>query len=322
MIEIFNLQQTWGSPYMSSETRGHAARRVGAVQAATQFLPPPVLLLLSILSVQLGAAIAKDLFRLLGTGGTVFLRVGLAAVIYMVLARPRLRGYSWREYGWVVLFGLVIAAMNSLFYAAISRIPLGVATTLEFIGPLGVSLVGSRRFLDLLWTVLAVVGIVLLIPIKGGVALDPLGVVLALLAGVGWASYILVNVRVGRAFPGTTGLALSMSVAAIVLVPFDIGSLAPLIHNPVPLLFGLGVAVLSTVIPFALELEALRRISTRAFGVLMSLEPAVSALVGFVVLGETIGVRGLLAMALIVIASCGVSLMDKKDGEVSPPGVP
>src|SRR5436305_7806010 len=188
MIEIFNLQQTWGSPYMSSETRGHTGSRVGAVQAATQFLPPPVLLLLAILSVQLGAAIAKDLFHLLGSGGTVFLRVGLAAIIYMIMARPRLRGYSWREYGWVVLFGLVIAAMNSLFYASISRIPLGIATTLEFIGPLGVSLVSSRRLFDLLWIVLAVVGIILLIPIKGGVALDPLGVVLALMAGAGWAS--------------------------------------------------------------------------------------------------------------------------------------
>jgi inner membrane transporter RhtA len=319
MNEVFDLQQAWNSPYMSSETQGHAVHRVGTVQAATRFLPPPVLLLLSILSVQLGAAIAKGLFHLLGSGGTVFLRVGLAAVIYMLLARPRLRGYSWRAYGWVVLFGLVIAAMNSCFYAAISRIPLGIATTLEFIGPLGVSLVSSRRPSDLLWVVLSVIGIVLLVPIKGSAAIDPLGVVLALTAGAGWAAYILVNVRVGQAFPGTTGLALSMSVAAIVLVPFDIGSLTPLTHNPVPLLLGLGVAVLSTVIPFALELEALRRISARAFGVLMSLEPAVAALVGFVLLGETIGIRGLLAMVLIIIASCGVSLMDKKDNNTSSP---
>lgn len=317
MSNVSNLQQTWSS--LSSGTEGHTARRVGAVQTATQFLPPPVLLLLSILSVQLGAAIAKDLFHLLGSGGTVFLRVGLAAIIYLIMARPRLRGYSWRDYVWVVLFGLVIAAMNSCYYAAISRIPLGIATTLEFIGPLGVSLVSSRRLFDLLWIVLAVVGIVLLIPIKGGVALDPLGVVLALMAGAGWAAYILVNVRVGRAFPGTSGLALSMSVAAIVLVPFDISSLTPLVHNPVPLLLGLGVAVLSTVIPFALELEALRRISARVFGVLMSLEPAVSALIGFVILGETIGVRGLLAMVLIIAASCGVSLTDKKNSDTSSP---
>jgi inner membrane transporter RhtA len=317
MNEVFDLQQTLSSPYTSPGAQGHTIRRAGAVQAATRFLPPPVLLLLSILSVQLGAAIAKDLFHLLGTSGTVFLRVGLAAIIYMVMTRPRLRDYSWREYKWVVIFGLVIAAMNSLYYASISRIPLGVATTLEFIGPLGVSLVSSRRLSDLLWIVLAVVGIILLVPIKGGTALDPLGVVLALLAGVGWAAYILVNVHVGRAFPGTTGLALSMSVAAIVLVPFDISSLGPLMHNPLPLLLGLSVAVLSTVIPFALELEALRRISARVFGVLMSLEPAVSALVGFVLLGETIGIRGLLAMALIIIASSGVSLMDKKNNDTS-----
>jgi inner membrane transporter RhtA len=319
MSKVFTLQQTWSSPSMSSRAQEQTARRVGAVQAATRFLPPPLLLLLSILSVQLGAAIAKSLFHLLGSGGTVFLRVGLAAIIYMIMTRPRLRGYSWREYGWVMLFGLVIAGMNSLYYASISRIPLGVATTLEFIGPLGVSLVGSRRLSDLLWIVLAATGITLLIPIEGGVALDPLGVVLALMAGAGWAAYILVNVHVGRAFPGTTGLALSMSVAAIVLVPFDIGSLAPLVHNPVPLLLGLGVAVLSTVIPFALELEALRRISARAFGVLMSLEPAVAALIGFVLLHETIEARALLAMLLIIVASCGVSFVDKKDGDTSPP---
>jgi hypothetical protein len=129
MSKVFDLQQMWRSPSMSSEAQKRIARRVGAVQAATRFLPPPLLLLLSILSVQLGAAIAKSLFHLLGSGGTVFLRVGLAAMIYMIMARPRLRGYSWCEYGWVVLFGLVIAGMNSLYYASISRIPLGVATT-------------------------------------------------------------------------------------------------------------------------------------------------------------------------------------------------
>ena len=295
---------------MSSRVQERTAHRMGMVQATTRFLPPPLLLLLSILSIQLGTAIAKGLFHLVGPGGAVFLRLGLAAIICMIMVRPRLRGYTWREYGWVVLFGCVIAAMNSLYFASISRIPFGVATTLEFIGPLGVSLASSRRILDLLWTVLAAVGIALLLPIKRGIAFDSLGVILALMAGTGWAAYILVNVRVGRAFPGTTGLALSMSVAALVLMPFDIGNLAPLLQHPVPLLLGLVVAVLSTVIPFALELEALRRMSTRAFGVLLSLEPAVSALIGFVFLGETIGARGLLAMLLIIIASCGVSFLE------------
>src|SRR5438309_1101796 len=166
---------------MSSRVQEQAPHRMGMVQTATRFLPPPLLLLLSILSVQSGTAIAKGLFHLVGPGGAVFLRIGLAAIIYMIMTRPRLRGYSWREYGWVVLFGFVIAAMNSLYFASISRIPLGVATTLEFIGPLGVSLVGSRRVSDLLWIVLAATGITLLIPIEGGVAFDPLGVVLALM---------------------------------------------------------------------------------------------------------------------------------------------
>ena len=297
---------------MSSRVQEQTPHRMGMVQTATRFLPPPLLLLLSILSVQSGTAIAKGLFHLVGPGGAVFLRIGLAAIIYMIMTRPRLRGYTWREYGWVVLFGFVIVAMNSLYFASISRIPLGVATTLEFIGPLGVSLVSSRRLTDLLWIVLAAVGITLLTPITGDMALDPLGVVLALMAGTGSAAYILVNVRVGRAFPGTTGLALSVGVAAIVLLPFDIGSLAPLVYHPAPLLLGLVVAVLSTVIPYVLELEALRRMSARAFGVLMSLEPAVSALIGFVLLGETIGARGLLAMFLIIVASCGVSFLDKR----------
>lgn len=315
MSKVFKLQQTWEqSLHMSSRAQIHTERRVSSTQAAMRHLPPPFLLLLSILSVQLGAAFAKSLFSMIGFGGTVFLRVGLAAVIYMVMARPRIRGYTWRDYLLVGIFGLVIAGMNSSYYASISRIPLGVATTLEFIGPLSVALVGSRRLIDLLWIVLAAAGILLLAPIGGGTALDPLGVGLALLAGAGWAAYILINVRLGRAFPGTSGLALSMSVAALILVPFDLGSLGPLVQNPFLLLIGLGVAVLSTVIPFALELEALRRISARAFGVLMSLEPAVSALVGFVMLGETLGVRALIAMSFIVVASCGVSFVSKKDG--------
>jgi len=311
MNTVFPLQPAWSNLSTSSQARQQHVHPVGAVRVVTRLLPPPVLLLFSILSVQLGAALAKSLFHLLGPGGTVFLRVGLAALIYLLMARPRLRSYHWCDYGWIVLFGLVIAAMNSLYYAAIARIPLGIATTLEFIGPLGVSLAGSRRFFDVLWIILAAAGILLLAPIGGGQALDPLGVLLALLAGAGWAAYILVNVQVGRTFPGTTGLALSMSVAALVLLPFDAGSIVPLVTQPAPLLLGLGVAVLSTVIPFALELEALRRISARAFGVLMSLEPAVAALIGFVLLAETIDVRALLAMGLITLASCGVSLTER-----------
>src|SRR6266487_6507707 len=177
-------------------------------------LPPPVLVLFSILSVQLGAALAKSLFPAIGSGGTVFLRVGLAAIVLLLVWRPRLRAYTRAHYALLVLFGLTIAVMNAAFYAAIARIPLGIAVTLEFVGPLGIAVAASRSRRDLLWAGLAISGVALLAPI-GNVNIDPLGVGLALLAGGGWAAYILLNVRIGRAFTGGAGLAISMSVAAL-----------------------------------------------------------------------------------------------------------
>lgn len=226
--------------------------------------------------------------------------------------RPRLRDHTWNDYVLVASFGLAIAGLNTFFYAAIARIPLGIAVTLEFVGPLGVALAASRRLTDLLWTVLAVAGIILLAPI-GGTVIDPLGVVLALLGGVCWAAYILLNVRVGRAFPGGTGLALGMCVATLVLAPFGMTRVGVIAHDPFILLIGFGVAILSSVIPFSLELEALRRISARAFGILMSLDPAIAALIGLVVLGETVSLRSLIAMTLIIVASGGVSFVRKQD---------
>jgi inner membrane transporter RhtA len=178
----------------------------------------------------------------------------------------------------VALFGVTIAAMNAAFYAAIARIPLGIAVTLEFVGPLGVAFVASRRRSDLLWAGLAAGGVLLLAPI-GNLTIDPLGVGLALAAGGCWAAYILLNVRVGRTFAGGSGLALSMSVAALVLIPLGVASGRGMLLDPRVLLVGCGVAVLSTLIPFSLELEALRRLPARVFGVLMSLEPAIAALI-------------------------------------------
>jgi len=311
MSKVWSIQRV--SEQMSSGAPERAVRRVGTVQAASRFIPPQVLLLLSVLSVQLGAAVAKNLFPVLGSEGTVFVRIALAALIFLSLSRPRLRNYSWRDYILVLFFGITIAAMNSLFYAAISRLPLGIATTLEFIGPLSVSLIGSRRISDLVWIALAAAGIILLAPIGTG-SLDPLGVALALLAGAGWAAYILLNARIGQAFPGGSGLALSMTVAALLLVPFGATSIGHMAHDPLVLLLAIVMAVLSTVIPFSLELEALRRIPPRVFGVLMSLEPAVAALIGFVVLGETLGLRALIAMTLIIIASGGVSFISGNSG--------
>jgi inner membrane transporter RhtA len=278
-------------------------------------VPPPILILFSLISVQLGAALAKGLFQQIGSSGTVFLRCSVSALVLVLFWRPRFRAYSRAEYGLIIPYGLLIAGMNVAFYASIARIPLGIASTLEFIGPLGVAIAASRRRLDFLWIGLATAGLVLFAPI-GNVVIDPLGVGLALLAGACWAAYILITVRVGRTFSGGVGLALGMSVAALALIPFGVASGTALLH-PGTLLLGVGVAILSTIIPFSLEFEALRRLPPRVFGVLMSLEPAVAAIIGFVVLGETASLRALIALALIVIASGGSSFFQRRDDDAA-----
>lgn len=272
-------------------------------------VPPTGLVMLSIFSVQLGAAIAKGLFDSLGPGGTVFLRIGFAAMLLLVLWRPRLRGYTGPEYLLATLFGLTLAGMNLSIYLAFDRIPLGVAVTLEFIGPLTVSVVGSRRVLDLLWVVLAAAGILLLAPlgILGDTDLDPVGVAFALVAGTLWACYIILSARTGSVFPGMAGLTIAMLIGTIVLLPVGLMSAGPAMLDPMLLLAGLAIALLSSAIPYTVELEALRKLPARVFGVLMSLEPAVAALVGFLILGEQLGLRALAAIALVTLAAAGAS---------------
>ena len=273
---------------------------------AAKAVPPTGLVLLSISSTQLGAAIAKSLFNELGSAGTVLLRVGFAALVLLLLWRPRLRGYARANYFVVILFGLALAGMNLCFYSALERIPLGIAVTLEFVGPLAVAIAGSRRLLDLLWVLLAASGIVLLAPWGGG-NIDPLGVVLALLAGSLWGAYILLSARVGSAFAGGAGLALAMAVATLVLLPVGVLSGGAALLNPRLLIMGFGVALLSSALPYSLELEALRRLSAGVFGVLMSLEPAIAAAVGFVILGEKLGFRAITAISLVTVAAAGAS---------------
>jgi inner membrane transporter RhtA len=276
-------------------------------------VPPTGLVLLSIGSVQFGAAIAKGLFDSLGPGGTVLFRISLAALVLLLLWRPKLGGYARREYALAALFGLVLAGMNLSLYLAIDRIPLGVAVTLEFLGPLGVAVAGSRRLLDGLWVVLAATGIALLAPLNvlGGNDLNPLGVLFALSAGVLWAGYILLSARVGGTFPGGTGLVISLCVGTLVLLPVGIADGGYALLDPRYLLAGLGVAILSSAVPYSLELEALRKLPTRVFGVLMSLEPAVAALVGFLVLDELLGLRAVAAVVLVTLAAAGASLFAK-----------
>jgi inner membrane transporter RhtA len=279
--------------------------RPWSAQAAINVVPPEVYVVASIVSAQVGSSVAKYLFASLGPAATVSLRTAFAALVLLLVWRPRLRGRSRADLLAALALGVTLAGLSLSFYSALERIPLGVAMTLEFAGPLGIALAGSRRRLDFLWGVLAVAGILVLSPIGGTV--DPLGAALALLGGAFWASYILLSARIGRTIPGGGGLAMAMAVAAIVTLPFGIAAGERVAADPWVLLVALGVALLSSVIPFSLELEALRRIPVRVFGVLMSLEPAIAALVGFVLLGESLGPREVAAIGLVVTASIGAT---------------
>jgi inner membrane transporter RhtA len=260
----------------------------------------------AIASVQAGGAIAKSLFDDLGPAGVVLLRTAFAAVVLAILWRPSVAGRSRSDLATAVLFGLTLAAMNLSFYEALDRLPLGIAVTIEFTGPLAVAVGGSRRALDGVWVVLAAAGILLLA--RGGGDVKAAGVALALLAGFFWAIYILLSARTGRAFPGGSGLALAMCVGSVVLLPIGIAGAGSSLLNVGLLAAGAGVAMLSSAIPYSLELEALRRLPARVFGILLSLEPAMAALAGFVILGEGLRAQDLVAIALVAMASAGASL--------------
>jgi inner membrane transporter RhtA len=325
LFKGFPMIQVRKSGWIARPERASGSFKVfGAITAITGSLPPASLLIFGMITVQLGAALAKDLFGALGPAGVVFLRVGFAALTLLAVWRPwgslRLRGSTGvvaggpprarrGDYLAVILFGLVLALMNFTFYAALTRIPLGVAVTVEFVGPLGVAVAGSRRALDVLWAVLAAGGIVLLAPLGalGAAPLDPVGLLLALGAGACWAAYILLSARVGRVFPGGTGLSLAMLVGALALLPIGVAGAGQALLNPSLLLLGAGVALLSSVIPYSLEIRALRRMSTSAFGVFMSLEPAIAALVGWLVLREALELRAIVALALVTTAAIGAT---------------
>jgi inner membrane transporter RhtA len=279
-----------------------AARGPGLLARA----PSGGLVVGAIASVQFGSAIAATLFSAVGPAGAVLLRLAAATIVLLALWRPSLRARSRRELLLAALFGLILAAMNTSFYAALHRIPLGIAVTIEFVGPLAVAVFGSRRLVDLVWVALAAAGIVALT--RGGThSLDGLGVALALLAGSLWACYILVNARVGRAFEGGTGLALAMCVATLLAFPLGVAQGGAGLLKLHSLLLGGAVGMLSSAIPYSFEIEALRRIAPSVFGVLMSLEPAMAALAGFIVLGQGLSARALFGMALVVVASVGAS---------------
>lgn len=267
------------------------------------WLSPVWLVVASIISVQVGAAFAKSLFVLSAATAVAWLRMAAAAVIFLVLAPPRLSGRSWPEWRVVIGYGIALATMNWAIYQSFARIPIGLAVTIEFLGPLGVALTGSRRVRDLLWILLAGVGVALLgvMPTR----IDWVGVGYALLAGAAWAGYILLSGPTGRVWSGVTGVTVGSLVGAVVFaVPGIVAGGASLWQ---PRVVGLAVVVgiMSSVIPYGLEMVARRTIPADVFGILMSLEPAAAALAALVVLGEQLGTVELAAMACVIVASVG-----------------
>ena len=273
-------------------------------------VPAPALVLLGIASVQLGAGFAKKLFEELPPSAVVTLRLATSSIVLVLISRPLLRAGArrWRRGDLAVAgaFGVTLATMNYSIYESFSRIPLGIAVTIEFLGPLGVAVAFSRRWIDLLWVGLAAAGVALLTLDDSG-AVTAAGVAFALLAAAAWAGYILLSAETGRRFPGSSGLALASVAATMLVLPVGIKTGGTGLLRPDVLLIGAAIGLLSSVIPYTFELEALRRMPARVFGILMSLEPAVAALVGLVILGEMLDLREWTAIGCVVVACLGAT---------------
>jgi inner membrane transporter RhtA len=265
------------------------------------------LVLVAAMSPQVGAAFAVTLFDELGPAGAAFLRLAFAAIVLWAIWRPRLTG-DLRLAG---AFGVALGLMNWSFYEAIDRIPLAVAVTIEFTGPLLVAVIGSRRPLDGVWIALAAAGIVVLVD-PGGGSMDAAGVGFALAAATCWMAYIYLSKRTGAAFAGGAGLAIAMAVGALIVLPAGVFQAGGALAAPDLLASALIVALASSVLPYSLELEALRRLPEAVFGVLMSLDPAVAALACFVLLDQDLGGRELLAIAMVVVASAGAASLSHR----------
>jgi len=275
------------------DIRGRRASAVGLVLGAA-------------CSVQAGSAVAKSLFPTLGPPGVVFLRLLFGSVALWAIARPQIRGRSRADLKLVGALGVVLVSMNMSFYEALDRAPLGVAVTVEFLGPLAVAVLGSRRAFDLLWVGFAGVGVALLAN-GGGHGVHPGGILLAVVAGFFWALYILLSVPVGRAWPGASGLAPAMMLGALLALPWGLISAHRHLDDPRLVGAAAGVGLLSSALPWSMELEALRRLPSHVFSVVLSLEPGLAALVGFVFLHEHLRIRAWFAIGLVVLASAGAA---------------
>ncbi|WP_267225305.1 EamA family transporter [Dyella silvae] len=265
-------------------------------------------LLISMVSYQCGASLAKHLFPLVGAQGATAYRLGLSALMLLLWRRP------WRRLGtgrdWRVLwgYGLAMGAMNLVFYMSLRTIPLGIAVALEFTGPLTLAMFSSRRLLDFVWIALVIAGLALLLPLRGQMqALDPVGVMYALAAGVGWALYIVLGKKAGAAYGGDA-VTLGTSIGALLAIPFGIAHAGSALLSPTLMPYALGVALLSSALPYSLEMMALTRLPARTFSTLLSLEPAVAAMAGVALLGEQLSALQWLAIGAIIVASAGTAL--------------
>ncbi len=270
---------------------------------AADRVPAPLLVLGGIVSVQFGGALAQTLVPVIGAGGSVVMRLIFATTLLLLVVRPRWRGHSRRAWATVTAFGVALGLMNFAFYGSLAYLPIGVAVTIEFIGPLALAAVLSRRLVDGLAVLAAAAGVVLIsealhVPFAD---LEWVGILLALTAGAFWAAYIVLSGRTGAEFPKLEGLALAMVVATVVTLPFGVASVPS--WDSAILAKGLGIAVLSSVLPYSLELLALRRLRAQVFGILLSVEPAFAALAGLIVLGQRLAPSQLAGMALVVAAS-------------------
>ncbi|MEQ0236498.1 threonine/homoserine exporter RhtA [Klebsiella sp. CN_Kp116] len=277
---------------------------------------PILVILIAMISIQSGASLAKSLFPLVGAPGVTALRLALGTLILVVIFKPWRLRFAPEQRLPLLLYGLSLGAMNYLFYLSIQRIPLGVAVALEFTGPLAVALFGSRRPLDFVWVALAVLGLWFLLPLGQSVAqIDPVGALLALGAGACWAVYILTGQRAGEEH-GPATVAMGSLIAAVVFVPMGMIQASDTLFHWGLLLPGLGIAILSTALPYSLEMVALTRMPSKTFGTLMSMEPALAALSGMVFLGETLTATQTLALGAIILASMGSTLTMRRETKI------
>jgi len=274
-------------------------------------IPPVPAVLLAIISVQSGAAIAKGLFPILGAAATASLRIGISALILIAVYRPNFFKINAKQWKLVIPYGLSLGAMNLIFYFSIERIPIGLAVTLEFIGPLLLAVFGSKRRIDFFWVLLAAIGIALIAPWTNH-GIDPLGILFALIAGGLWATYIVLGGKISKIMKGGDAVATGMVFASLLIVPFGIGGNGFSQLTPGLFSLGLALALLSSAIPFTLEMKALGQLPARTFSILMSLEPAAASLCALVFIQEKLSFNEILAVAFVVIASAGSTLSSRQ----------